>query len=270
MVFNLKPIGFVRNNVDNRSDMKISGVSSVIEVNAEFSLALDSIEENSHIIMCCFLHQAKRNIQKVNPRKFNIYSLSEKGVFATRSPDRPNPISISVVKLLKRQENILTVEILDVVNNTPVIDIKPYIPENDAIFNCQRLNPKTLFSEINEKLFYAFLQENALKYIFTPDNSLDLGICALVKLAKTFNQMPDRNLIESAETDFAGSALDCLYYHFKFTPGENRIKIAKTETQNSFLKVYFKSGEIWEVKKTNNKLFYPLNDIGIKRISSDS
>ncbi len=133
MIFELKPIGFVKNNVDNRSDMGISGVKSTVEINAEFSLALDSIEENSHIIVCCFLHHARRDTLKVHPRKSNIYSPSEKGVFATRSPDRPNPISISVVKLLERQENVLIVEGLDVVNNTPVIDIKSYIPENKVL-----------------------------------------------------------------------------------------------------------------------------------------
>ena len=258
MKFILKSIGFVKNNIDNRSDMRISGIKSVIKINKEFSSALDSIEENSHIIVCCFLHQSKRDIQKVHPRKFNIYSLSEKGVFATRSPDRPNPISVSVVKLLKRQKNILTVDCLDVVNNTPIIDIKPYIFDNDAIFNCQRLNAKTSFSKTKEKLFYDFLKENTLKYIFTLDSSLDLGTCTLVKLAKTFNQIPDRNSIEYAETDFTGNALDCLYYHFKFTPGENRIKIKKSKAQNSFLKIYFKSKEIWEIKVTDNKLIYSL------------
>lgn len=128
MVFDLKPIGFVRNRANSRSDIKIPVEESTIEINQEYSSALDSIEENSHIIVCCFLHQAKRDVLKVYPRKSNTHFLSEKGVFATRSPDRPNPISISVVKLLKRQENILTVENLDIINNTPVIDIKPYQP----------------------------------------------------------------------------------------------------------------------------------------------
>lgn len=249
MMFDIKPIGFVKNNINNRSDMRISGVGSIIEIKTDFYPALDSIEENSHLIVSCFLHQAKRNIQKVHPRKFNIYSLSERGVFATRSPDRPNPISISVTKLIKRYNNILTVEALDAINNTPVIDIKPYIPENDAIFNSQRINAKILYTEIEENLFYSFLKESALKYIFTPDDSLDLGIHVLIKLTKIIHQLPDRNLIEYVETDFTGSALDCLYYHFKLTPGEYKIRNKNRKTKNSFLKIYFKSGKVWEIKK---------------------
>ena len=52
-----------------------------------------------------------------------------KGVFATRSPNRPNQIGLSVVKLLKREENILTVKGIDVIDGTPLLDIKPYVPE---------------------------------------------------------------------------------------------------------------------------------------------
>lgn len=65
MDFNLTPIGYVKNSVDNRSVMTMSGVESTIEINSEFSSALDCLEENSHLIVCCFLHKAKRDVQKV-------------------------------------------------------------------------------------------------------------------------------------------------------------------------------------------------------------
>ena len=59
------------------------------------------------------------------------------GVFATRSPDRPNPIGKATVRLLQRQGNILMVEGLDAIDGTPVIDIKPYIPGYDSVENAK-------------------------------------------------------------------------------------------------------------------------------------
>ncbi len=267
MNFTLEPIGFIKNNVENRSAMTMSGTKSTIEIDPKFSSSLDSIEENSHIIVCCFLHMAKRDVQKVHPRKFNIYSLSEKGVLSTRSPDRPNPISISVAKLLKRDKNTLTLDNLDVINGTPVIDIKPYIADSDGVFNAQRLNVKTSLTNANEQYYYDFLKESALNYIFAQDNSLDLGIYSLIKIVETFKEMPDRNTIEYAETNFAGNALDCIYYHFKITPGENKIRIRKEKTQNYFLRICFKTGKIWEISNTNNDKPYTLTTLKINQIS---
>ena len=267
MSFNLKPIGFVKNTTDNRSDMTMSGTESTIEINSEFSSALESLEENSHLIVCCFLHCAKRDVQTVHPRKFNIYSLSEKGVFATRSPDRPNPISVSVVKLLKRNINTLFVDKLDVINGTPVIDIKPYIPDSDGVFNSQRLNVKTSLTNENEQYYYDFLKESVLRYIFTPDNHLDLGIYSLIKIVQTLKEMPDRTTVRYIETDFTGNALDCIYYHFKMTPGENKIKVKEDNEKNSFLKIYFTTGETWEIRNASDKTSCTLKSLEMNRIN---
>ena len=131
----LKPVGRVRNAINNRSEMTMCGVNSIIEMLPEYLSALDNLEENSHLIICCFFHCAKRDVLRVCPRKFNPLSMSEKGVFATRSPDRPNPISFTVVKLVGRIEvDKLEVEGLDLINGTPVIDIKPCTEMDFNIF----------------------------------------------------------------------------------------------------------------------------------------
>ena len=135
----LKPIGIVKNRIKNRSEMYTPGVKSLIEIYPEYLSGLKSIEENSHIIVLCFLDLARRNILKVKPKKYNICSHKEMGVFATRSPDRPNPVSFSVVRLISRKENILEVNCIDVIDNTPVIDIKPYMPSIDGIYNFNKV-----------------------------------------------------------------------------------------------------------------------------------
>lgn len=126
----LKPIGFVRNEV-KRGD-RWEEVISRIEIEDEFSQALDGIEDFSHIIVIFWFHlSAGRELRlKIHPR--GIKELPEVGVFATRSPLRPNPIGISVVRLLRREGNILTVKGLDALDGTPVVDIKPYMPFMDS------------------------------------------------------------------------------------------------------------------------------------------
>lgn len=81
--------------------------------------------------MCCF-HQANRSVLQARPRKNKIISGVRRGVFAMRSPDRPNPISLTRVKLISARKGLLVVEKLDAANGTPVLDIKccHEIPDN--------------------------------------------------------------------------------------------------------------------------------------------
>jgi tRNA-Thr(GGU) m(6)t(6)A37 methyltransferase TsaA len=130
----LKPIGFVDSGIKSRQEPGFdwSGVASQVKVDSEFSQALEGLEEYSHIIVIYWLHQADtaRVALKVHPRGDKKLSLV--GLFASRSPYRPNPIGQKVVRLLRRQDNILWVEGLDAIDATPVIDIKPYIPDYDT------------------------------------------------------------------------------------------------------------------------------------------
>jgi tRNA-Thr(GGU) m(6)t(6)A37 methyltransferase TsaA len=94
-----------------------------VEVYPKFEPGLTGIELYSHIILIYEFHKANRTQLLVVPHHDNkLY-----GVFATRSPDRPNPIGISVVKLLARERNILKVQHLDILDGTPLLDIKPYL-----------------------------------------------------------------------------------------------------------------------------------------------
>ena len=98
--------------------------------------ALDGLEKFSHIIVLYWMHRtAGQASVKVHPQ--GNQKLPLVGVFATRSSKRPNPIGKTTVKLIQRQGNILKVEGLDAIDGTPVLDIKPYIPDYDSARNAR-------------------------------------------------------------------------------------------------------------------------------------
>jgi tRNA-Thr(GGU) m(6)t(6)A37 methyltransferase TsaA len=103
------------------------GTDGTIEVFQEFSDGLEDVNGFSHIILVYDFHLSKRSSLKVKP----FMDDRTHGVFATRAPNRPNPIGISIVKLSKIENNILFVEGLDILDGTPLLDIKPYVPEFD-------------------------------------------------------------------------------------------------------------------------------------------
>lgn len=129
----LKAIGTVRNKVKQApgSGYKWQNIVSEIVLDSALTEALDNLDEFSHIIVLFWMHRSTGPApKKVHPKGRG--ELPPVGVFASRSPDRPNPVGKATVRLLKRQGNILKVEGLDAIDGTPVIDIKPYIPGLDS------------------------------------------------------------------------------------------------------------------------------------------
>ncbi len=138
MEIKLKPIGVVHvDESDEEVKTKwIKGVKGVIEIFEEYAEGLDGIDGFSHLIVTAYLHKTTeehRKVIKVKPRRLrllgiNLEELPEVGVFCTDSPHRPNPVAITIVKLIKRDGRFLEVEDLDLFDGTPVLDIKPYTP----------------------------------------------------------------------------------------------------------------------------------------------
>jgi len=132
MVF--KPIGVVSNEVKERplADFNWPSVVSTITINAELAEGLCGLEEHSYIIVIFWLHRPHKPHFTLKVHPCGNESLPMVGVFASRSPHRPNPVGEKTVRLLKRQGNILWVEGLDAMDGTPVLDIKPYSPGYDS------------------------------------------------------------------------------------------------------------------------------------------
>jgi len=100
----------------------------MIKIKPSLAEGLKDIEGFSHLILIYSFHRSKNYSLLVKP----FLDDALRGVFATRAPKRPNPIGISVVRLRKVEGRILHVEDLDILNGTPLLDIKPYVPEIDA------------------------------------------------------------------------------------------------------------------------------------------
>lgn len=98
-----------------------------VEIYPEFTRGLKDLDGFSHIILLYHLHAVRRVSLQITP----FLDSEPHGIFATRAPTRPNPIGLSVVRLHSIQGNILTVEDVDILDGTPLLDIKPYVPEFD-------------------------------------------------------------------------------------------------------------------------------------------
>ena len=103
------------------------GVKGLIEIFPEYVDGLKDLDGFSHIILIYHFHLARKKLLLVKP----FLDDELRGVFATRAPSRPNPIGLSVVKLNGVEENILYIENVDILDGTPLLDIKPCIPEFD-------------------------------------------------------------------------------------------------------------------------------------------
>ncbi len=170
----IRPIGIVKSKADkevlkySNKDIKLDfdialsqGTDlkkSEIIINEEYLDCLDGIEDFSHIVILFWTHKVPNNarqIKKVHPA--GLKQMPIKGIFATRSPVRPNPICKTTVKLIERKDTTLIVEGLDAIDNTPVVDIKPHLPFYD--------------SPLNVKLadwMYHLIQKLKVKRIFKP------------------------------------------------------------------------------------------------------
>jgi len=131
----MRPIGIIHAPFTEKSKTPIQAARSqaigYVEVLPEFSDGLQDIEALSHIYLLYAFHESSGYKLQVKP----FLDDQEHGIFATRYPYRPNPIGISIVKLLSRETNILTVEGIDTLDGTPLLDIKPYVPDFDLRTN---------------------------------------------------------------------------------------------------------------------------------------
>lgn len=132
MQITLNPIGYVRSPYRKRGDAprqgRLSDKTAEIVIDPQYRDGIFRLEREKRLIVLAWFDRSDRTFLRVTPPGTDV----EHGVFATRSPDRPNPIGLSVVDLLGIKDGVLEVRGLDSLDGTPIIDIKPYIPEFDS------------------------------------------------------------------------------------------------------------------------------------------
>ncbi len=126
------PIGVIRSPFKQVEGMPIQpagakGIAGSVEIYEMFAEGLKDLEGFSHIILIYHLHRSRGFNLHVKP----FLDDQLRGVFATRAPRRPNSIGISIVRLLQVDRNILKIEDVDILDGTPLLDIKPYVPTFD-------------------------------------------------------------------------------------------------------------------------------------------
>ncbi len=130
----IRPIGVIKSEFTSIEHMPIQPKSAEghigeVHIYEEFVDGLKDVEGFSHLYLLYLFHKVKGYRLSVVP----FLDTKEHGIFATRAPVRPNPIGISIVKLLAIDGNVLTVDGIDVLDDTPLIDIKPYVERFDKI-----------------------------------------------------------------------------------------------------------------------------------------
>ena len=131
--FVVRRIGVVRSSLTDRKGAQRQGYEGApeasVEVDAELMRGLDGIKAGDDLVLLTWLHEGQRNVLEVRPRKDPRNPLT--GVFATRSPDRPNPIGLHRVTVTRIEGARLDVRPLEVIDGTPVVDIKPVLDQSN-------------------------------------------------------------------------------------------------------------------------------------------
>ena len=131
MEFTMKPIGVIHSPFADKRQTPIQASCSLavgqVEVYPEFAEGLQDVEGFSHLILLYVFHRSSGYTLRVKPFLDDQW----RGLFATRHPSRPNPLGLSVVHLLERRDTVLEIEGVDVLDGTPLLHIKPYVPDFD-------------------------------------------------------------------------------------------------------------------------------------------
>jgi len=158
MEIKFKPIGIIHSPYTKLQGMPIQpssarGVKGQVEIYKKYLPALSDLDGFSHIYLLYHFHLTQSVQLKVIP----FLDDQERGLFATRAPKRPNPIGLSVVKLIRVEGHILHIENIDVVDGTPLLDIKPYVREMEAVENLRigwlQKHTSRIGSQLSDKRF---------------------------------------------------------------------------------------------------------------------
>lgn len=134
--FAVRPIGRVRSPVSEPVDTDWGSVEARIVLEPEYRAGLQGLGDFSHVVVVALLHLAAFDpVRHLVRRPRGLATMPELGIFAQRAKDRPNPLGITVVRLVSVEPDGVTLRGLDAIDGTPILDLKPYFPEFDSAPN---------------------------------------------------------------------------------------------------------------------------------------
>jgi len=181
-------VGEVISSGQSVMDMPISGIPAIIRIKQEYLPAMYRMSEHSHFWILCWFHEADRSLLQTQPKKINT-KLPMYGVFGLRTPSRPNPIALSLVRLERIDGEELHVSGLDAFDGTTVLDIKPYF-EADIVFS-----PRTPYIRPQDyEMRKDFFRKQALAHHGEECLGLELGVKMALLVDEHFGQIQSPDL----------------------------------------------------------------------------
>lgn len=212
----LKPIGIVKSAVKDRRDMPVEGAPARIKVLPRYVRALKGIERCSHIWALCWFDKADRKVLRARPRKVSS-TLAERGVFAMRSPDRPNPVALTCARLLHARGATLELEALDAVDGTPVLDIKPYSVGIDCIPSAAKPDFARKYRLASDRFLAHTLARTAKNFSGKMGRGEMQAAALAFKYARLTGRAPEAGA-DRISSNLAGGGADALCALFSLKP----------------------------------------------------
>jgi len=192
-ILQITPVGIVHSPYNNPATIPARGHTAAIEVFPEYVQGLLRIEAHSHLWILSWFHKARRDLLRTVPGRVEPY-VPEYGVFGLRAAGRPNPIGLSLVELVKAEDNILYVRGLDAIDGSPVADIKPYF-EHDIIFS-----PRAPYLRPKERVMrYRMLLKQAYNHHQEECRDLQLALRMAMVAVDEFGKLNSPELKVSIE-----------------------------------------------------------------------
>lgn len=203
--------------------MTIKGVPSLVEVFPRYDGGLLRLKPGSHVWVICWLHKSERKTLQIVPGKISS-SLGKRGVFAARSPDRPNPVSLSCARLISVKGRTLKVDSLDAIDGTPVADIKAYSPGIDSVPSAAQPDFTRKYGLVNDDFLRATLERIARNCCGRLNRDGRAAVELVFKYIRTSGKSPGPRV--RILTNLKGDGIDALYALFNLKPSANPVKIS--------------------------------------------
>ncbi len=259
----LTPIGYVLSPYKNTNDIPIKRGISRIKILNEYIPGIKGLMASSHIIVIGYLHLADRDALTATPGPGKRKS-EEKGIFSVRSPARPNPLGYTVVKLLNVNEGEITVEGLDFIDGTPIIDIKPYSPGWDSIHIATRKR-RTPLHEMPPEKALDLLFRDAKNFSGNLDEE-GLTVVAMAFLLVRKYRIDPRDSSLKVEINRQGAALDALIGMCGATFSSGRIKVLDQPEKLLTCRFYWKNFSLTMKAEGETKLSGDLTPEGAEAL----